>query len=213
MKHETLKDIKRTARNDFKSVLDTLRSKNLSITASVNDIKFKTTEDVVTASCDFESKDSKDILEATINYGCDDEGIYADCEVDEISDSIESAITSSTTITAAEDDGIDFNDPMFDDGFGDEPPEDDLFTEEELISEEDEEDMENPETEPDIEADNNIAGHYIAECSRCHGVFISALIESDQQVEYLSGICPLCEKESDQYIKWVIKPVETTEFL
>lgn len=59
----------------------------------------------------------------------------------------------------------------------------------------------------DIELDNNIANHYIAECDRCHGVFISALIETDQEVEKVSGICPLCDRESDQYVKWIIKEV------
>ena len=64
------------------------------------------------------------------------------------------------------------------------------------------------EDDVNIEMDNNIDGHYIAECDRCHGVFISAVIESDQEVEKISGVCPLCEKESDQYLKWVIKSVD-----
>ena len=70
------------------------------------------------------------------------------------------------------------------------------------------EEPEDPEEGSSIDVDNNISGHYIAECNRCHGVFISALMESDQHVEFISGTCPLCEKESDQYIKWIIKPVE-----
>ena len=56
-----------------------------------------------------------------------------------------------------------------------------------------------------IDMNNNITGHYIAECDTCHGVFISATIESDQVVEKVSGICPLCQKETEQYLKWVIK--------
>lgn len=63
------------------------------------------------------------------------------------------------------------------------------------------------EDDVNIEIDNNIADHYIAECDSCHGVFISATIESDQKVEKVSGTCPLCEKETDQYLKWVIKDV------
>lgn len=59
----------------------------------------------------------------------------------------------------------------------------------------------------DIEMDNNISNHYIAECDNCHGVFISALIESDQEVESISGVCPLCNKETDQYIKWIVKDI------
>lgn len=59
----------------------------------------------------------------------------------------------------------------------------------------------------DIEVDNNINGHYIAECERCHGIFISAMLESDQDIEKISGTCPLCEKETDQYLKWIVKSV------
>lgn len=60
----------------------------------------------------------------------------------------------------------------------------------------------------DIEIENNIDGHYIAECDVCHGVFISAMIESDEDVECISGVCPLCQKESDQYLKWLVKAVD-----
>lgn len=63
------------------------------------------------------------------------------------------------------------------------------------------------ESDVDIELDNNIDGHYVAECDNCHGVFISAMLESDQHVEKISGTCPLCNKETDQYLKWVIKSV------
>lgn len=59
-----------------------------------------------------------------------------------------------------------------------------------------------------IEVENNIAGHYIAECDKCKNVFISATVLSDQVVECVTGICPICREESDQYLKWVIKPVE-----
>jgi len=64
------------------------------------------------------------------------------------------------------------------------------------------------EDDVDIEADNNIDNHYIAECEKCHGIFISAMVESDQIVEKISGVCPLCEKETDQYLRWVVHPVE-----
>ena len=56
-----------------------------------------------------------------------------------------------------------------------------------------------------IEVNNNISNHYIAECDKCHGVFISAVIESDQKIDHVSGTCPLCNKDSDQYLKWIIK--------
>ena len=59
-----------------------------------------------------------------------------------------------------------------------------------------------------IEVDNNIAGHYIAECDKCKNVFISATVLSDQVIESVTGICPICREESDQYLKWVIKLAE-----
>lgn len=59
-----------------------------------------------------------------------------------------------------------------------------------------------------IEIENNIGDHYIAECEKCHGIFISATIESDQDVQKVTGECPLCGEESDQYLKWVVKKVD-----
>lgn len=63
------------------------------------------------------------------------------------------------------------------------------------------------EDQPSIEIDNNISNHYIAECDNCHGIFISALVESEQKVDKIGGTCPLCEKEADAIIKWVVKDV------
>lgn len=67
------------------------------------------------------------------------------------------------------------------------------------------------EDEIDIEVNNNIDGHYIAECDRCHQVFISAVVESDQDVESISGVCPLCGKESEQLLKWIIRSKEDSK--
>ena len=64
------------------------------------------------------------------------------------------------------------------------------------------------EDEPSIEIDNNIDGHYIAECERCHGIFISAVLENDQGIDHLTGICPICDHESNQYLRWVIKSLK-----
>lgn len=58
-----------------------------------------------------------------------------------------------------------------------------------------------------IDTDNNISNHYIAECDNCHGIFISAVVESDQEVNSISGICPLCEKDTSQVLKWIVKDV------
>ena len=61
------------------------------------------------------------------------------------------------------------------------------------------------EDDVDIMMNNNIADHFIAECEKCHGVFISAVVESNQDIDHVSGVCPLCGKETDQYLKWIIK--------
>lgn len=60
---------------------------------------------------------------------------------------------------------------------------------------------------PDIEIDNNIDNHYIAECAQCKGIFISAVLQSDQELDHITGICPLCGNDSDQYLNWVVKAV------
>ena len=65
------------------------------------------------------------------------------------------------------------------------------------------------EDEVEIQINNNIADHFIAECDRCHGIFISAVVDSDQEIDHVSGTCPLCGKDSDQYLKWIIR--STTE--
>jgi hypothetical protein len=62
-----------------------------------------------------------------------------------------------------------------------------------------------------IEVENNIAGHYIAECDKCKNVFISATVLSDQVVESVFGICPICREESEQFLKWVINLVEEVQ--
>lgn len=64
------------------------------------------------------------------------------------------------------------------------------------------------EDEPEIAMNNNIADHFIAECDRCHGIFISAVVDSDQDIDYVTGTCPLCGRDTDQYLKWVIKSIE-----
>ena len=65
------------------------------------------------------------------------------------------------------------------------------------------------EDDPSIEVNNNIEDHLIAECERCHGIFISAILQSDMEINHVTGTCPLCGRESNQYLKWVVKPAET----
>ena len=64
------------------------------------------------------------------------------------------------------------------------------------------------EDDPSIEVNNNIEDHLIAECERCHGIFISAILQSDMEIDHVTGTCPLCGRESNQYLKWVVKPAK-----
>lgn len=61
------------------------------------------------------------------------------------------------------------------------------------------------EDSPAIDVDNNITDHLIAECENCKGIFISAMIASEQEVDSINGVCPLCNKETTQTLKWIIK--------
>lgn len=63
----------------------------------------------------------------------------------------------------------------------------------------------------EIETENNIVNHYIAECDSCHGIFISAMLESDQAVSKISGVCPICGKETDQFLNWIIRDADFEE--
>lgn len=56
-----------------------------------------------------------------------------------------------------------------------------------------------------IDIDNNITNHLIAECENCHGIFISAMLASDQVIDSINGVCPLCNKDTEQALKWIIK--------
>lgn len=113
-----------------------------------------------------------------------------------------------TSIMAAEED------PFEDMGFDEDDENLDQDTEiEEQDSEleeenEDEFDVDIEEDDIQIGSENNISDHFIAECDNCHGVFITSIEQTDEIIESISGICPLCEKESDQYLKWVIKDVD-----
>ena len=107
-------------------------------------------------------------------------------------------------------------DNVFDD-LGDAPGyEEDVTLEEDAISDqldaiednlEDVQDVVEDVEEDDvrIDVDNNIVNHLIAECENCKGVFISAMIATDQEVDSISGVCPLCGKDTTQQLKWIIK--------
>lgn len=105
------------------------------------------------------------------------------------------SIKSSTRIVAADEDSDNYNIGQTIDDLAD-----DVEDIQDTIDDVQEDDI-------DIELDNNIANHFIAECDNCHGIFISALVESNQDVEKISGTCPICSKETDQYLKWIIKDI------
>lgn len=116
--------------------------------------------------------------------------------------------TKRRVVAAEEDEALDNMDfegeiDNVDDGFQDTL--DDVADAVEDIQDTVDEDEEDP---VNIEIENNIEDHYIAECDKCHGIFISATIESDQDVQKVTGECPLCGEESDQYLKWVVKKVD-----
>lgn len=147
-------------------------------------------------------------------------------DLDNVIQSVDSRIMSGQNtsdlqiITAANDfDSDDFDDDDFDE-IPHEPVEDDTVADDDSITDtlnnmseqldDLQDDITDPSNEDDINIDinNNIDNHYIAECEKCHGIFISSLIASDQQVESIHGVCPLCDKESNQYLKWIVEAVE-----
>lgn len=67
------------------------------------------------------------------------------------------------------------------------------------------------EEDTNIEIDNNIENHYIAECSKCKGVFISAMTLSTEPVTSITGQCPLCNDETEQELKWIVKSIDDIE--
>ena len=147
-------------------------------------------------------------------------------DLDNVIQSVDSRIMSGQNtsdlqiITAADDfDSDNFDDDDFDE-ISHEPVEDDTVADDDSITDtlndmseqldDLQDDITDPSNEDDINIDinNNIDNHYIAECEKCHGIFISSLIASDQRVESIHGVCPLCDKESDQYLKWIVEAVE-----
>lgn len=128
-------------------------------------------------------------------YQCDEDTIYGE-DTREIMQKIRSClgtktVSGSSNIFAA--DGDDLTDAI--DDLNDSV--DDLQDDVEDFREDD----------PSVEIDNNIENHYIARCESCEGIFISATVQSDQVIDHITGVCPLCDKETNQYLDWVIKKV------
>lgn len=114
----------------------------------------------------------------------------------------DSKFKNRRNVFAAEDENVfgDMGDNEFDEGpmlDGDENAE-----EEEIDADLGEDGQQDGST---IEVDNNITNHLIAECQNCHGIFISAMLASDQSIESINGVCPLCNKETEQFLNWIVK--------
>lgn len=119
-------------------------------------------------------------------------------------------VSKQRRIVAADEnifDDVDFNAPaddanidMDDDAIGDQLDDiqDNIEDMQDTIDDVEEDDI-------DIDIDNNVVDHLIAECDNCKGIFISAMIVSDQDVESINGVCPLCNKDTTQSLKWIIK--------
>ena len=62
-----------------------------------------------------------------------------------------------------------------------------------------------------LDMENNISDHYVAECERCHEVFISAVVESDTPVDSVEGECPCCHEHTTQHLRWIIRDIDNEE--
>jgi len=176
------------------------------------------------AKVTFKVTSGKATYEVEYMYIVKGENIYTDIGLDELAEAVserleEEGIAASTRIkagtrimssrrriVAADEDEFD----DFEDDFDDEVDEEVEENIDDIADTVDDmqdwlEDVE--EDDIDIDVDANISNHYIVQCDSCHDIFISALVETDQDVEKISGVCPCCEKSSDQYIKWVVREI------
>ena len=210
--------IKQYANEDATSVINKLNE--LGLNASIRKIDVasdKTDPKEIWVTCvvwtSVNGKNSAFILK----YSYDETGnIYMISDLPKVIDNqvnkwSKTSVKASKDIMAAEEDDF-FNDEDVPGSFeGSEPPDDSVGDEiDDLADSVDElkdsiDDVK--QDQPELEIDNNIANHYICECDQCHNIFISAIIESDQEIDHITGVCPVCEKESEQYIKWVIRDI------
>lgn len=174
-------------------------------------VQLEQTEEEVECPVQVKLTDGQYTISLMWSYSTLDDDLYLDTEIRTIVHrgvaqyNKAAKVYSATAITAAEDDMDMIDDDfMYEDGSikdGIDELSDKVEDIQDQVDDMDEDNI-------DINMDNNITNHYIAECESCHGIFISAMIESDQAVEKITGVCPLCEKDTDQYIKWVVKDVD-----
>lgn len=209
--------IRMTAREDCQKLLKKLSKVSASLSPQCKMLEVHPSRSGYSVNCriSLKTKQGCKITSASWNYRTRDNSITSSFNVSALLKSITGSVSSkSRKIYAAEgddefddEDMIDLDDEDFDeeDSEAGEDFEDDEDFEDEL---EDEVELD----ETNLPTDNNIENHYIVECDNCHGIFISALVESDQLVRNIRGICPLCDKESDQYINWIVRKVDNEEF-
>lgn len=161
-------------------------------TQKINSHMYQCTVNIYDDDCEYEVRFNYDISNDTPELTPGKDVLLEDI-YDGYLSCYDEDVTASTSIMAA-DDEYDLSDSI-----------DDLTD-----SVEDMQDMveDVAEDEPSIDIENNIEDHYIAECESCGGIFISAILESEQQIDHVTGVCPLCDKETNQYLRWVIKPAD-----
>lgn len=195
-----LSQIEEFALDDVQAAIDTINKRNkLNPPIEFIDMKHEcnaNTEKDGKYSIKFfaDMSNAGDVFSCDYSYDIDGENVTL---CDDLNKKVYSAycrsakVTASTRIVAADEDAVaDSLDDLSDSV-------DDLQDDMEEIREDD----------PNIEIENNIENHFIAECESCGGIFISAMLQSDQEIDHITGICPLCERETNQYLKWVIKKV------
>lgn len=161
-------------------------------TQKINSHMYQCTVNIYDDDCEYEVRFNYDISNDTPELTPGKDVLLEDI-YDGYLSCYDEDVTASTNIMAA-DDEYDLSDSI-----------DDLTD-----SVEDMQDMveDVAEDEPSIDIENNIEDHYIAECESCGGIFISAILESEQEIDHVTGVCPLCDKETNQYLRWVIKPAD-----
>ena len=223
-------DVRQYADADLSNAVDQLHSKH-NISASYNITNVVTVEKkACTSSCVFAAISIRGAaVPVTINYVKDHSdgevcayvfdsnnrlSSYCYDEIDKLFVDATSQLNSKHSILAADDDDFD---SMVDDDENDTPEvSDDVSIQDTLEDMSDTlEDMQDDvdKMDPDlvdIELNNNIEDHYIAECSVCHGVFISAVVKSDTEIDNVHGTCPLCNREADQLLKWLIVKADSS---
>lgn len=195
-----LSQIEEFALDDVQAAIDTINKRNkLNPPIEFIDMKHEcnaNTEKDGKYSIKFfaDMSNAGDVFSCDYSYDVDGENVTL---CDDLNKKVYSAycrsakVTASTRIVAADEDAVsDSLDDLSDSV-------DDLQDDMEEIREDD----------PNIEIENNIENHFIAECESCGGIFISAMLQSDQEIDHITGICPLCERGTNQYLKWVIKKV------